>query len=162
MTSCTTSNNNRQYSNCSHFLFRYILKAVLHLFLIYVMLPFSSGLQDVMGIEGVDGRKTTSNHVIEVQQTLGIEAARKCIIEEIKYTMESHGMNIDIRHMMLLADVMTFRVSLSPPSVSLCSLFPIMCFSVAKTILKKNIIPKNRVKCLESQDLESKKWARVC
>lgn len=162
MTSCTTSNNNRQYSNCSHFLFCYILIAVLHLFLIYVMLPFSSGLQDVMGIEGVDGRKTTSNHVIEVQQTLGIEAARKCIIEEIKYTMESHGMNIDIRHMMLLADVMTFRVSLSPPSVSLCSLFPIMCFSVAKTILKKNIIPKNRVKCLESQDLESKKWARVC
>ncbi|XP_050240171.1 DNA-directed RNA polymerase III subunit 1 isoform X2 [Quercus robur] len=75
----------------------------------YGLLVEGSGLQDVMGIEGVDGRKTTSNHVIEVQQTLGIEAARKCIIEEIKYTMESHGMNIDIRHMMLLADVMTFR-----------------------------------------------------
>jgi DNA-directed RNA polymerase III subunit RPC1 len=93
------------------------------------MLPFSTGLQDVMGIEGVDGRKTTSNHIIEVQQTLGIEAARKCIIEEIKYTMESHGMNIDIRHMMLLADLMTFRVSLFPPSVRLCSLFPIMSLS---------------------------------
>lgn len=64
-----------------------------------------------MGIEGVDGRKTLSNHVIEVQQTLGIEAARKCIIEEIKFTMGSHGMSIDARHMMLLADVMTFRVS---------------------------------------------------
>ncbi|XP_030973885.1 DNA-directed RNA polymerase III subunit 1 [Quercus lobata] len=75
----------------------------------YGLLVEGSGLQDVMGIEGVDGRKTTSNHVIEVQQTLGIEAARKCIIEEIKYTMESHGMNIDIRHMMLLSDVMTFR-----------------------------------------------------
>ncbi|KAK4586852.1 hypothetical protein RGQ29_023856 [Quercus rubra] len=75
----------------------------------YGLLVEGSGLQDVMGIEGVDGRKTTSNHIIEVQQTLGIEAARKCIIEEIKYTMESHGMNIDIRHMMLLADVMTFR-----------------------------------------------------
>ncbi|GAV71386.1 RNA_pol_Rpb1_2 domain-containing protein/RNA_pol_Rpb1_3 domain-containing protein/RNA_pol_Rpb1_1 domain-containing protein/RNA_pol_Rpb1_5 domain-containing protein/RNA_pol_Rpb1_4 domain-containing protein, partial [Cephalotus follicularis] len=67
------------------------------------------GLQAVMGTEGVDGCKTTSNHFIEVQQTLGIEAARKCIIDEIKHTMESHGMKIDIRHMMLLADVMTFR-----------------------------------------------------
>lgn len=79
------------------------------------MHSFSTGLQEVMGIEGIDGSKTTSNHIIEVQQTLGIEAARKCIIEEIKYTMESHGMSIDIRHMMLLADLMTFRVSLFPP-----------------------------------------------
>ena len=76
------------------------------------MFSFSStGLQEVIGIEGVDGCKTLSNHVIEVQQTLGIEAARKCIIEEIKFTMGSHGMSIDARHMMLLADVMTFRVS---------------------------------------------------
>lgn len=64
-----------------------------------------------MGTEGVIGRETTSNHIIEVQQTLGIEAARKCIINEIQYTMASHGMSIDIRHMMLLADLMTFRVS---------------------------------------------------
>lgn len=64
----------------------------------------------VMGIEGVDGCKTTSNHIIEVQQMLGIEAARKKIIDEIQYTMSSHGMTIDIRHMMLLADLMTFKV----------------------------------------------------
>lgn len=64
-----------------------------------------------MGIEGVDGRKTVSNHVMEVCETLGIEAARKKIIEEIQYTMGSHGMSIDIRHIMLLADVMTNRVS---------------------------------------------------
>ena len=69
------------------------------------------GLQAVMGTEGVIGRETTSNHIIEVQQTLGIEAARKCIINEIQYTMASHGMSIDIRHMMLLGDLMTFRVS---------------------------------------------------
>ena len=68
------------------------------------------GLDLVMGAEGVDGRKTTSNHVMEVQKYLGIEAARKCIIDEIKQTMEHHGMSIDTRHMMLLADLMTFRV----------------------------------------------------
>ncbi|XP_062171677.1 DNA-directed RNA polymerase III subunit 1 [Alnus glutinosa] len=75
----------------------------------YSLLVEGTGLKEVMGTEGIDGRKTTSNHVLEVLQTLGIEAARKCIIEEIKYTMESHGMSIDIRHMMLLADLMTFR-----------------------------------------------------
>lgn len=63
-----------------------------------------------MGIEGVDGCNTKSNHIMEVQQTLGIEAARKKIIDEIQYTMSSHGMTIDIRHMMLLADIMTYKV----------------------------------------------------
>ncbi|XP_059593422.1 DNA-directed RNA polymerase III subunit 1 [Vitis vinifera] len=75
----------------------------------YNLLVEGTGLQTVMGTEGVIGRETTSNHIIEVQQTLGIEAARKCIINEIQYTMASHGMSIDIRHMMLLADLMTFR-----------------------------------------------------
>ncbi len=70
----------------------------------------STNLRTVMGTPGVDGRHTTSNHVIEAEQTLGIEAARKCIIDEIQYTMASHGMSIDLRHTMLLADVMTYKV----------------------------------------------------
>lgn len=63
-----------------------------------------------MGISGVNGKLTKSNHVIEAEQTLGIEAARNVIIDEIQYTMGSHGMTIDARHMMLLADVMTYKV----------------------------------------------------
>ncbi|CAK9882014.1 unnamed protein product [Sphagnum jensenii] len=62
-----------------------------------------------MGTPGVDGRHTMSNHVIEAEQTLGIEAARKCIIDEIQCAMASHGMSIDLRHTMLLADVMTYK-----------------------------------------------------
>ncbi|KAL6550099.1 DNA-directed RNA polymerase III subunit 1 [Orobanche minor] len=68
-----------------------------------------TGLLSVMGIDGVDGYRTVSNHIIEVQQTLGIEAARNKIIAEIQYTMSQHSMTIDIRHMMLLADLMTFK-----------------------------------------------------
>lgn len=60
---------------------------------------------------GVDGGRTTSNNTCEVEKTLGIEAARTTIIEEIVYTMVNHGMSIDIRHVMLLADLMTCRVS---------------------------------------------------
>lgn len=51
-----------------------------------------------MSTPGVEFKYTKSNHVIEVEQVLGIEAARQTIINEIKYTMESHGMNVDIRH----------------------------------------------------------------
>nr|XP_043636621.1 DNA-directed RNA polymerase III subunit 1-like [Erigeron canadensis] len=73
------------------------------------LLVEGTGLQSVMGMEGINGHETTSNHILEVQSTLGIEAARRSIIKEIQYTMESHGMSIDIRHMMLLADVMTYK-----------------------------------------------------
>ncbi|KAH9661163.1 DNA-directed RNA polymerase III subunit 1 [Citrus sinensis] len=75
----------------------------------YRLLVEGTGLQAVMGAEGIDGCKTKSNHIFEVQQTLGIEAARICIIDEINETMKAHGMSIDKRHMMLLADLMTFR-----------------------------------------------------
>ena len=39
---------------------------------------------------------------VKVANTLGIEAARKTIISEITYTMESHGMSIDIRFVTLI------------------------------------------------------------
>ncbi|KNC52211.1 DNA-directed RNA polymerase [Thecamonas trahens ATCC 50062] len=66
-------------------------------------------LQAVMGIKGIDAYSTTSNHIIEVERTLGIEAARQTIMNEIDFTMSSHGMSVDQRHLMLLADLMSFR-----------------------------------------------------
>ncbi|KAK1587161.1 hypothetical protein Q3G72_010241 [Acer saccharum] len=72
------------------------------------LLVEGTDLQAVMGTDGIDGRKTKSNNITEVHKTLGIEAARTCIIDEIGETMKHHGMSIDIRHMMLLGDVMTF------------------------------------------------------
>lgn len=59
---------------------------------------------------GIVGEATTSNHVIESAKVLGIEAARRTIIDEIQYTMQSHGMSIDPRHVMLLGDVMSYKV----------------------------------------------------
>ncbi|RDB15486.1 DNA-directed RNA polymerase III subunit rpc1 [Hypsizygus marmoreus] len=67
------------------------------------------GLQKCMIAEGVIGEHTSSNHVIEVAQVLGIEAARRTIINEIQYTMKSHDMIIDPRHVMLLGDVMSYK-----------------------------------------------------
>ncbi|CAN6658223.1 DNA-directed RNA polymerase III subunit RPC1 [Trichomonascus vanleenenianus] len=67
------------------------------------------GLRDVMTTDGIVGVKTTTNHVLEAFQVLGIEAARACIINEIDTTMSSHGMSVDPRHIQLLGDVMTFK-----------------------------------------------------
>ena len=67
------------------------------------------GLRDVMCTDGVIGMKTTTNHILEVNNVLGIEAARSSIIGEIDYTMSNHGMSVDPRHIQLLGDVMTYK-----------------------------------------------------
>ncbi|CAF1214927.1 unnamed protein product [Adineta steineri] len=67
------------------------------------------GMRDVMGIQGVNSNLTTSNNTMEVYRCLGIEAARTTIINEIVYTMASHGIGLDVRHVMLLADLMTYK-----------------------------------------------------
>ncbi|KAK9479984.1 hypothetical protein V1514DRAFT_350894 [Lipomyces japonicus] len=67
------------------------------------------GLRTVMNIDGVVGAKTATNHVLEMRQTLGIEAARHSIIGEIGETMSQYGMSVDHRHIQLLGDVMTFK-----------------------------------------------------
>ena len=75
-------------------------------------------LRAVMGTQGVVGTRTTTNHVGEAYACLGIEAARTTIMREIKYTMGQHGMAIDDRHTMLLADCMTFKAHPLGPSLN--------------------------------------------
>ncbi|KAK5129605.1 hypothetical protein LTR08_003036 [Meristemomyces frigidus] len=65
------------------------------------------GLKQCMTTEGVDGYHTKSNSVMEIREVLGIEASRSTIIKEISDVMS--GMDIDPRHMALLADVMTYK-----------------------------------------------------
>jgi DNA-directed RNA polymerase III subunit RPC1 len=76
----------------------------------YELLLEGTGLRDVLGTPGVDSRTATTNHVAEVERVLGIEAARSAIMDEVVYTMRGHGMTIDGRHTMLLADCMTYKV----------------------------------------------------
>ena len=62
-----------------------------------------------MSTYGIDPTHTFSNNVFEMFKNLGIEAARTTIITEIMSTMQNHGISIDNRHLMLLADLMTYR-----------------------------------------------------
>ncbi|EFC49521.1 predicted protein [Naegleria gruberi] len=73
------------------------------------LLVEGTDLLAVMGTPGVLAKTTKTNNIIEISQTLGIESARQLIMDEIKYTTGSYGMNIDTRHIKLLADIMTFK-----------------------------------------------------
>ncbi|EGC39460.1 RNA polymerase III, largest subunit [Dictyostelium purpureum] len=75
----------------------------------YQLLVEGYDLRAVMATSGIKGTHTTSNHIMECENTLGIETARNTIMSEIQMIMTSHGMSIDVRHVMLLADLMSFK-----------------------------------------------------
>ncbi|RMF05020.1 DNA-directed RNA polymerase subunit A'' [Candidatus Woesearchaeota archaeon] len=73
----------------------------------FVIITAGSNLKDTFKLEFVDTERTTSNDIMEVYENLGIEAARAAIINEVYRVIESQGLNVDIRHIMLIADTMT-------------------------------------------------------
>nr|WP_245527639.1 DNA-directed RNA polymerase subunit A'' [Methanotorris igneus] len=80
----------------------------------YVLYSEGSNLKEVFKIEGVDKTRTITNNIIEIQEVLGIEAARNAIINEMKSTLEEQGLDVDIRHLMLVADIMTADGEVKP------------------------------------------------
>lgn len=73
----------------------------------YVLYTEGSALKDVIPIPGVDMTRTTTNNISEIYSVFGIEAARNAIITEATNTLREQGLNVDIRHIMLVADLMT-------------------------------------------------------
>ncbi len=73
----------------------------------YVIYSEGSNLKKVLEIEGVDPYRTTTNDIQAVGRVLGIEAARNMIIQEAYATLSEQGLNVDKRHIMMVADVMT-------------------------------------------------------
>lgn len=63
-------------------------------------------LIQVMAVPQIDPLKVTSNNVKSIEKLLGIEAARKTIINEVQKIMDHHGIKVDNRHVMLLSDIM--------------------------------------------------------
>ena len=66
-----------------------------------------SNLKEVLKVEGVDADHVMTNSILEVADVLGIEAARNSIIREAMGTLGEAGLDVDIRHIMLVADLMT-------------------------------------------------------
>ncbi len=73
----------------------------------YVLYTEGSNLKKVMKVKGVDASRTITNNIYEIYEVLGIEAARNAVIREAISTLEEQGLEVNVRHIMLVADVMT-------------------------------------------------------
>jgi len=74
----------------------------------FVLYTEGSDFGAALDIEGVDASRTTCNNIHEIHSELGIEAAREAIIEETMNTLEEQGLDdVNVRHLMLVADIMT-------------------------------------------------------
>jgi DNA-directed RNA polymerase subunit A" len=76
----------------------------------FVLYTEGSAFGDVLEIEGVDASRTTCNNIHEIYRQLGVEAAREAIIDETMDTLEEQGLDdVNVRHLMLVSDIMTNR-----------------------------------------------------
>jgi len=72
----------------------------------YILYTEGSNLKDVFDIAGVDTTRTRTNNISEIAQVLGVEAARNAIIHEAQSTLNEQGILVDVRHIMIVADMM--------------------------------------------------------
>lgn len=86
----------------------------------------------VMCVPGVVPERTRSNNILEVERCLGVEAARRVVIDELLAVMEGHGVEVNIRHVMLLADLMTNRVCL-PCFSFLCDILELLVVTLLRS-----------------------------
>ncbi|ABM81396.1 DNA-directed RNA polymerase subunit A'' [Hyperthermus butylicus] len=73
----------------------------------YFLVTEGSNLKEVLEVPGVDPRRIYTNSIHEIEEVLGIEAARTMLIREMKDVLDEQGLDVDIRHLMLVADIMT-------------------------------------------------------
>ena len=73
----------------------------------WVIRTDGSNLSKVLEVIGVDTSRTTTNNIHEIAKTLGVEASRNALIHEAKGVLEDQGLDVDVRHVMLVADMMT-------------------------------------------------------
>ncbi len=73
----------------------------------YVIMTLGTNLKEIIKLEQVNVEKTISNDLHEMASVFGIEVARHLIIDEIKEVLNSQGLEINERHLKLIADAMT-------------------------------------------------------
>lgn len=66
------------------------------------------------GLDFIDMKNVDCNVLPGILEHYGIEAARRAIIKEVKNVFSAYGIQVDYRHMTLVADFMTFSGGLTP------------------------------------------------
>lgn len=72
----------------------------------FIIITAGTNLKKIFELDFVDCSRTTSNDIFEISSALGIEAARQAIIDEVFKVIDAQGLNVDVRHIMLVADTM--------------------------------------------------------
>lgn len=80
----------------------------------WIITTIGSNLEDILKLKEVDERRTKTNDIHETARVLGIEAARNLIIEEATKTLQEQGLDVDVRHIMLVSDIMCFSGEVRP------------------------------------------------
>ncbi len=75
----------------------------------WIINTIGSNLQQILLEKGIDEARVSTNDIHETAAILGIEAARNVIINEALKTLQEQGLDVDVRHVMLVGDIMTFR-----------------------------------------------------
>ena len=73
----------------------------------FVLLTEGSNLQEALEVEGVNPHRIYTNNLREIYTVLGIEATRNAIILEAMNVLKEQGLDVDVRHILLVADMMT-------------------------------------------------------
>jgi DNA-directed RNA polymerase subunit A" len=72
----------------------------------YIVQTYGTNLKKVLTREDIDITRTYSNDIFEIFKIFGIEATRERIFHELNMVLEQEGLNVDHRHIMLIADTM--------------------------------------------------------
>jgi DNA-directed RNA polymerase subunit A' len=72
----------------------------------WVIQTTGSNLAKLFEVKGIDKKSVRTNNVFEIASTLGIEAARNALINELNSTLEDQGLEVDLRYIMLVSDLM--------------------------------------------------------
>ena len=75
---------------------------------IIVLDTVGSNLMDVLALNYIDNKRTYSNDIVEMYKTLGIEAARQSIFNELTEVIEFDGTYINYHNYSVLCDRMTY------------------------------------------------------
>jgi DNA-directed RNA polymerase subunit A" len=74
----------------------------------YIIRTLGTNLKAMLKRKEIDPYRTTTNDVMEISKVLGIEAGRAAIVNELHRTLAENDIKVDIRHLLLIADVLTF------------------------------------------------------
>jgi|GEM_PF-56064 len=75
----------------------------------YYIVIAGSDITHLLYVEGIDISRLETNNIHVFAKIFGIEAARRLIAKEAKNVLDQYGLDVDMRHILYITDVMTMH-----------------------------------------------------